>query len=182
MEPSDPDYIPREQERRMRELLGDELYEWLGEKPSERRMMMNIEILKLFCSTSVLSISKPWTTNGFTYATDGHIAIKVMAMDGIGPASDPVPNVDAAIPTSEPEKWFDVSELELPFPDVCEECEALIIPDKAITLGKAMFNQVLLYKLRFLPNCKIGPFEGDSAALLRFDGGHGVIMPLRRKP
>lgn len=52
--------------------------------------------------------------------------------------------------------------------------------DKTIEVGPALFSDRYLSWLNLLPNCEIGPIGESKAARIRFDGGEGVIMPMRK--
>lgn len=46
--------------------------------------------------------------------------------------------------------------------------------------GEAYFCASLISLMQDLPNIEIGPFEANDVALFRFNGGDGLIMPLRQ--
>ncbi len=64
---------------------------------------------------------------------------------------------------------------------MCEECngtgESFSI--EKTKYGDALFNNYLLIRIADLPNAEIGTFGEYDAALFRFDGGEGLIMPTR---
>lgn len=159
--------------------------------------MITLELLQSFCAGDIRpAIMKPWTLpDGFTYATDGRIAIKV-------PALLAVPANPAA-----PQRMYDKGFLYeqefgplpvLPEPLVkrcetcegtgmyecgactCEDCEGAgdILEYISIQVGTRLLSDVYLRKIALLPNPIIG-LTGDarSAVRFKFDGGEGVLMP-----
>lgn len=68
----------------------------------------------------------------------------------------------------------------------CEDCNGAgeVLPDfnkKNTTIyGDARFSDVLLARLSVFTNAMIGPRGADEFALLKFDEGMGVIMPMRQ--
>jgi len=62
----------------------------------------------------------------------------------------------------------------------CDYCDGTgyTKSDEETKIGTAYFSNNLLEKLSELPNCKIGVFDKNEPAQLKFDGGVGLIMPI----
>lgn len=99
--------------------------------------MLNPQELIPFCSTDETrpSLRQPYTRGGYTYATDGRIAVRVPAIDGIPdrvPAIDGIPDVERApdcegvfrtlTPTDAPWQPIPTDLPELPDGHECPEC------------------------------------------------------------
>lgn len=67
--------------------------------------------------------------------------------------------------------------------DKCEECEGMgKVEDKSpVDVGNAAFQPRLLRLLQSLPDCEIGPTGPQPPAWFKFDGGDGLIMPMRKR-
>jgi len=63
---------------------------------------------------------------------------------------------------------------------ICDYCDGtgFTNSDEETKIGNAYFPNNLLEKLSELPNCKIGVFDKNEPAQLKFDGGVGLIMPI----
>jgi len=63
----------------------------------------------------------------------------------------------------------------------CENCygTGTVESKKAIKIGEVGFQNYYLLLLKTLPNCKIGPTGSSTPAWIIFDGGDGLIMPMR---
>lgn len=48
-----------------------------------------------------------------------------------------------------------------------------------IAIGSGHFSYLLLKKIQRLPNIKIGPTGPQDPAWLKFDGGEGLLMPMK---
>jgi hypothetical protein len=84
---------------------------------------MNIELLQTFCHNDPeLSLAKPWTKDGFTYASNGSILVRVPALpeDPGGRGVGPNALYDHAGPIPE-DGWIDVP--GLPEPAICLSCK-----------------------------------------------------------
>lgn len=60
----------------------------------------------------------------------------------------------------------------------CESGKGRLI-DGDLHIGEARFSIVLLHRLRALTSVEIGVLTPHMAARVRFDGGDGLIMPMR---
>lgn len=71
-------------------------------------------------------IKTPWTDEGYTYATNGHICIKVPALSDVPAEPYPVDAEKVFRETPQPTEWFTVPHLAKPkTPEeiVCTDCE-----------------------------------------------------------
>ncbi|HLA29286.1 MAG TPA: hypothetical protein VJZ49_15475 [Syntrophales bacterium] len=184
---------------------------------------MNIETIKQFCfcgkDETWPPLMKPWQRDGYIYASDGEVMIRVPA----GGVNDPVEDEPKAPSgafvfdaTPIPPTFYPIPDIEPPAEqprekEACErcsgegfgecptcgqvapcgECEGTgkVTPKrnvKRITIGGRDFAAAKLYRIKtLLPGAHIGPNEPRRgatslpAARITFDGGEGLIMPMK---
>lgn len=171
--------------------------------------MITLETLSKFCAQPPMLadrewLTKPFTLEGWTYATDGRIAIRVSAVPDV-PAHDLLPKaVVALFPTDEGRTWSPVPVILQATPK-CERCggtgkHECVCGDQhgcvacqgrgeRWTMGSkasvVMFGEIGLHpyyvdKLRLLPGVKLSATGGPhDPVAIKFDGGEGVLMPMR---
>lgn len=87
---------------------------------------MNADILKKFCAHETdnyhFNMKHPWSVGEFTYATNGHLLIKVPHLHDVPAMIHPI-RIDNGWPTEQPEQWFDIPICEAPAPVVCPKCK-----------------------------------------------------------
>lgn len=168
-----------------------------------------IDILKMFCADSSDTryyLHKPFTKDGYTWATSGHMIVRVPIVDGIGD-HEGTPNVSKVFNDAFSEK--NMRPLMCAVPEIadnerdCEECDGRgtehdcpdckceceycngsgrIKAKTSISVGGALFNAEYIKLLSSLPNLIIqGDPEKFKPMSFTFDGGCGLIMPLRSK-
>jgi hypothetical protein len=195
--------------------------------------MIPLETLQKFCSTDESRYNlhhKPFSQEQWTFATNGHIAIRVPRMAG-GPEIKGTPDMvklfDGVIFDHPNRVWVDVPEavIEVITCDVCRgerwvrdcPCESGcakcreskgLVPTNAddefaeecfecdgvgerrsgyvfvkAPKGEVKLASVYIELLHLLPNCKLGLLGDESsigvALCFRFDGGSGLLMPVR---
>lgn len=147
-------------------------------------------------------LNAPFSEGEFTYATNGHILIRVAKRADIIALPEQMKGRCAKMFWDNP--WREL----LPIPDVppaeiltcvycdgagkldfgdkdlerCDECEGIgkWEPWKpGFPLGKAHFAQRYLRLLKALPDCKISANHASKPAPFTFDGGCGLLMPMR---
>jgi hypothetical protein len=162
--------------------------------------------LKPFCGTdeSRPYLMQPWSRDGFTYATNGHICVRVPAIDGIEDC-EAAPNAGKLFAVPLTSELVSVTTLSLPperraecsgcegrgvkhrCPDcacVCEKCSGTkeVGGEDRVSVGLNGFNIGLRY-LRLivsLPGAKVQTIgEPGGAVAFAFDGGDGRLMALR---
>ena len=172
---------------------------------------MTIEELQKFCADDGFrpSINKPWTRDGKTYATNGHILIAIPAVQGV-PENVLAPNAEAVlVKVPAPENWFLIPH-DIPEPQTstekvpcdrcsgtgeieCRECGSTlecpecggngklepITPFILHEIGGVSFDAKCLHLLKNLPGVEIGPNGEGKVARIRFEGGEGLLMPVR---
>ena len=157
--------------------------------------------MQVFCDPDRDGIRAPWSADGQTYASDGHICIRLPAQENIGARAD-APNVASFF--SDPAPGLQpLPVVDLPKPRVtrCEECEGRgtehdcpecgckcdacdgyghITQRVVVRFGKLLISGRDWRKLVYLPNTRVAA-EPDRHGRLRFafDGGDGVAMPMR---
>lgn len=189
---------------------------------------MDLELLRQFCSLEGLGrkTEQPWSVGEFSFATNGHVLIKVPRMSEIAEMADPI-DTSKVWPKTEAKEWIDVSGYKAPTPAECPKCggkpsnpecpecegegeveasnkyntytvecatcdgtgvepvcsrcdgDGVVEVLERVPLGHAGFSKKYLALLSQLPNCQISTIDEVSAASFRFDGGAGVIMPMR---
>lgn len=158
---------------------------------------MRREELKRFCIAengwTSFDIGDPFELGDFTYATNGHIAIRTPRIDdGISSDGRKIPNIEKIFSDAiEPEEYIPVPDPGPIIVEVCDECwegpdcecegTGLIEPLSYLKVGKQCFQRKYLRLLRTLPDVEIGTTDGMNPARFRFSGGDGVIMPIDPK-
>ena len=168
--------------------------------------------LKQFCSDDPFRpyLHEPFTVDDFTYATNGHILVRVPKIDGVGPLKrdDPL-NVEGTL------KWhwkegteFYPCNLQIPAiedsgvcphcdgrgkehncPDCdceCSACDGTGKGHKKISakVGGVDFDVYYRRQIAGLPGAEISHTadagKNPVPMMFRFDGGVGSLMPLRK--
>lgn len=149
--------------------------------------MIDLKLLQTFCSTDDmrLGLQSPLTINGYTYATDGRIIIKVPAIDGVPETTKEiliaricaefsgVKNTGRFLPVPPPDgncsTCLGLKKIACVFCDCCGwkidlatdipclDCEGSGkgYNDKQVPFEDHELNPIYLRKLLTLPNCKI---------------------------
>lgn len=82
-----------------------------------------MEYLKPFCSQDNERISTPWTADGYTYATDGVIAVRVPAIDGV-PNNNEAPDMQRLLwDHGTISDWRDLPEYDITAARPCKQCK-----------------------------------------------------------
>lgn len=172
-------------------------------------LAINKEFLQQFCSDDPCRpyLTVPFNQEGFTWATNGHILIRLAEMEGFLPCScakpikvsGPIAGLEAATFTAP--RWklppFDPS-FKGPcavcdgrgFLHDCPDCEcacALCNGSGEADPERQMSTSILgrIYALNYvrmiaeLPGLEVANNEDERPLLFRFEGGVGGIMPLR---
>lgn len=158
--------------------------------------------LDLFCDPECREpgrdLSVPFSLNGRTYATNGHICVRVPRRPDI-PENKEAPNADERLPWDFSRiKFGPMSEPEL-LPDQCwrcagrgheHECPDCLCKCKfcdgsgkllpRIRIGKAVFQARYIEWIQVLPGLEIGKPMRRHPRLLpfRFEGGEGLLCPM----
>ncbi len=163
--------------------------------------------LQKFCSETRKSIARPWSRGEYSYATNGHVIIRV-------PAQPDVPENTFAPDAERPSIFggFSCSGKEsFPIPDLptpkwaacdeclgesraareqCEECGGTgkVRDHQNVEIGGMFFADVYLELIKDLPGLKFYPvkYEWITGGIHRpdpspftFDGGDGLLMPVK---
>lgn len=146
------------------------------------------------------AITQPWSEGGYTYASQGHILLRVPRLDNI-PENSEAPKISGGDLAGWLEKepvagWHPVPVCKvekIKCPDCngqkelyggpCEDCDGTgeVIDDDGVQVGDAWFTNWLLEMLNDLPNCEIGVNDKLNPCRIRFDGGDGLLMPRNDK-
>jgi hypothetical protein len=157
--------------------------------------------LDLFCDPTRrepgLDLSVPFSLNGHTYATNGHVAVRVPRRPDI-PENKEAPKIER-LPWDFSRVKFGSLPERGPLPDECWACggtgQEHSCPDcrcKCNTcdgsgkhqpfvrrIGKVAFNGRYIEWLRALPGLEIGKPRRSRPLPFRFEGGEGLLMPRR---
>lgn len=140
------------------------------------------------------NISAPFSDATYTYATNGHIVIRVPLRADV-PASDFAPKCDRLFQqfATGDREWLQIPDLpeaimqpciycDTNDPDPCIECHDTLICERPVSveIGGSHFARKYLAMIKALPNCVIAP-NGLDAAWFKFDGGDGLLMPRKWK-
>jgi len=174
-------------------------------------MPIDQELLKQFCSHDPTRyyLMKPFSQDGYTWATNGHIMVRVAQIDGIAPFDGKAINVARPLKGIEdaqfssraftlppaPEELDDCikcagrgTEHECPDCDcTCEYCKGTGRVDRESKISTTISGQIvqLAYArmVAGLPGVEVSEraSEGIAPLFFRFDGGVGALMPLSCK-
>lgn len=142
----------------------------------------------------------PWTANGWTYATNGHLAVRVPSTepDTEQPGTRIRPNNIAGLfrqHLEEEQGEFLLFPPLLPVqpcmvcggtgvvddddgPEACINCWGTKVDFTYQALGDAGFNSLYLHQLAALPQARIRTHGPQKAAAVIFDGGQALLMPM----
>ena len=175
--------------------------------------MLTADQLQKFCSDDITRpyIMKPFTRGEHTWATNGHIMIRVPKIDGIEelgglpPVEKPWGIADWSLPLR-PLKFGKLppvedeegdcelcegrgTEHDCPgCPCVCENCHGsgldkwISDDEKSLSIGNAIFSARYIRELSELPRVQIpSDPHTENPMPFKFDGGEGLLMPMRRE-
>lgn len=153
-------------------------------------------------------LAKPFTVGAFTYATNGHIMVRVERQPDAPelPADCPLKNPDAPLKgidaaTFAPPPAFKMTRFE-PEEVACEDCdergrehdcpkcECICVAcngtgkettrdERSTECEGIIFALTYARQMLSLPGIEIAPPHKENPWLFRFDGGVGAIMPMR---
>lgn len=166
---------------------------------------MDIDTLQKFCANDSDPrhyFCHPNTVGEFTYATNGEIMIRVPKLDAEFPAFDKLPDFECVIPADDAE-YVSLPELP-PAPEVedCPDCNGdgvvgtcpycphehpchrcgetgRVLPLVTVAVGRAFFDRKYLALIADFPGIEVAPRDFNQGMRFRFDGGIGVVMPMR---
>jgi hypothetical protein len=166
------------------------------------RTEMSVD-LNLFCDPTSCApgrdLSVPFSLNGHSYATNGHIIVRVPRRPDI-PENNGAPNAEKLErlpwdfsrvkfgPLPEPELLSDQCWAcegrghKHTCPDCCCECEHCEGSGKLpprVRVGKAVYFGPYVEWMQTLPGLEIGKPKPADPLPFRFKGGEGLLMPRR---
>jgi hypothetical protein len=151
--------------------------------------------LQSFCAKDDVRsyLMQPFVIDGYTYATNGHVIVRVRG----APGQEPSNPARAAAPRLFAVEYTDYELLpEIPAPQTCPECHGggeeyedecmySMCRDgelfQLMKVGAAWFDVRYLHRIAQLPNVRISVVGRDAMAAFVFDGGEGRVMPCREK-
>jgi hypothetical protein len=161
--------------------------------------------LKDFCSKDPARyyLTEPFTQDEYTYATNGHIMVRVPKIDGVGPCKSHTPfNADGPLKGID-EIQFEPFDFKLPLdpgskgdcPDCdgrgyehdCPDCECECDlchgsgeadPELRVstTVAGRIFSLGYIRMITRLPGALIGKTKDNTPLFFKFDGGVGAVM------
>ena len=174
------------------------------------KMPIDREFLNPFCGDDPTRyyLQVPFNQDGFAWATNGHILVRVPEMEGLLPCSCPKPiNISKPL-TGFEDAQFSKARWKLPAHDphfkgpcivcdgrgvlhdcpecdcICEACKGTGRADPERRTSVRILGR--LYALNYvriiasLPGLEVSDGQGGERPLFyRFDGGIGALMPLR---
>jgi hypothetical protein len=162
---------------------------------------MNIDLMPFCDHEPYRCLDAPFSQGEWTYATNGHIAVRVPRLaeiperQGAPPIDVEKVFIDNAATTYEQLPWFDLSPSQCSqcgglgrrhkCPDCeceCALCDGSGVAEPIIEIGRLPFAGKYIRLMRALPGIEIGSLPKEEFAPLpfRFSGGEGVVMPRRR--
>ena len=131
-------------------------------------------------------IAAPFSDAEHTYATDGFIIIRVPLLAGVSGSKFATRADRLFSDHTLGREWLSIPSLPDAIMEPCSECEhgcsecdnGFVEKIKSVDVGGIPFQRKYLALLAALPNCRISP-DGQNAAWFKFDGGDGLIMPMR---
>lgn len=171
---------------------------------------MNFQEIQKFCSKDPtrMTLSQPFQIDEWVYATDGYLAIRIPAssiLDQIAQidnesyiktlrdffSSDPVLKSILAFPEKPEEKECALCQGEgidtyghCGHQAECTSCDGSgqALDDYQVDVGGILFSADVFSRIRGLPNIaiEVNPSHPLKPHRFRFDGGEGVIMPMRK--
>jgi hypothetical protein len=143
-------------------------------------------------------LSVPFSLNGHTYATNGHIAVRVPRRPDV-PENKEAPNAEERLPWSMcasgklplrpeqlqmlPASWCPIcagSGNAHVCPNCSCECKNCGGFGEIVAIGEVFFNARYILLMRALPGLEIGEPKPEAPLLFRFEGGEGLLMPFGR--
>lgn len=163
--------------------------------------------LRKFCSTDPVRpyLHQPFSRGEWTFATDGWICVRLPRMPD-APEQDKPKAEDIFKPEILACQYLNLEKLVLPPKDdqkdcdacdgrgrkhdcpdcecVCEACngDGVRQPTVRVGIGKGVFNHRHVERMQSLPGIRVGETDGSRPMPFQFDGGDGLIMPMRGNP
>jgi len=158
--------------------------------------------LQLFCADDAIQtrLATPFSRGDWTYATDGHIAVRVPRRPDV-PDRDDAPDVERVFAATgyDPLKARLIQPTTLPPPEIvtcwrcigggvhrrgrkrkvtCEECNGAgtTRADEAVRIGDRLCARQCAERLAFLPDLHMD--SSDLILAFRFAGGEALVSPL----
>ena len=157
---------------------------------------MTLDDLKRFCADTYgrWDLRQPWTRDGYTWAADGHIIVRVPAIAEVPDNKSAPSTTKLFAETAQPGKWMPVPTMAMPERVVCKWCSGTgKDPDdrrykcgecsgagKVRDLSGIPFADTFFAKhyLARIQGWEIAP-NGQKVAWIRKDDALGLLMPMR---
>lgn len=162
--------------------------------------------LKAFCGGDAFRpyLAQPFSRGENTYATNGRICLRLPRMADV-PEQDK-PKAEEIFAKAKMDcQYFELEAFKLPTREEEEDCRAcegrgtdhdcpectcrcgscggtgLHQPTIAVGIGNGVFSHKHVLLMQNLPGLRVGETDGTEAMPFRFDGGDGLVMPMRRE-
>lgn len=158
---------------------------------------MNAADLQKFCDDGTerrFGIGRPWSRGGYSYATDGHIIVRLPRLEDVPESSD-APDAEKLFAEALVTQWLPVPGCRMPAPIPCRWCDGTgrdpadrrykcydcrgtkTVPDELSALSIAGANFACRF-LALIQGWEIAP-NGQKAAWIRNGEAAGLLMPRR---
>lgn len=149
---------------------------------------MTTDELRAFCNTGSehLAVQAPFSLDEWTYATDGSIIVRVPRLPEVAELPNGLLSPHELFAYTPPGQiWYPVPTLPpAPMAVPCSRCDGTLIErrdeEPPVEFGPALFAPKYIRLLAALPHCEIAPSSANDVCRVRFDGGDGLVMPMRR--
>lgn len=142
------------------------------------------EDLLPFCATKDREPNRdylwqPWTRGGFTYATDGHVLVRVDAITGVNdePQAPDAEHLLVGFPeASFTGRW---GRQTLPASDSCPACGQPPETKSSVSINELIVDLKFIRRIWRLPALEVAEPPADwrrTPVYFRFDGGIGAFM------
>lgn len=151
---------------------------------------MTKEELTKYCAGGPPSIKEPFSQGDKSYATDGHIIVRVSRLKDVEERKD-TPDVEklfgeAFVPC---DLWEKIPDLPEPVYEQCCGCGGTGCGEcggkgkhevpRVTQIGGQRFQNRYLRMIKELPNHQFHAAAGEAPAIFKFKDGDGLLMPMR---
>ena len=143
---------------------------------------MTTDELQCFCAAQDnvrYYLRTPWTRDGYTWATNGHILVRVPALTDVSENRFAPSTLKLWNDVPEPKEWFPVPACAMPELVPCNWCDGTgkdPYDKSSICVDGARFARRFL---ALIQGWEISPTSKKGAAWIRYGEALGLLMPFR---